>query len=1852
MQNDQKSMSVDKEMSMSITPRDTAKNTEIIKQKIPQILKNYEQLKEWSDLGQWLLKLQQVLQNHPCPTIPKKKLFCKRLAQCLSPVWPKAIHDNALVIYDTLLSNLTSCPDYKLVEDLPLFSLGLYPFFGYSSIQCKPHVLSIFEKYYYPLQKNLTPSIGGLIDSIIVGMEDTNEEMMKKVMYSLDKACESVGVTVFFGMLWTSILRSSRCRLGAFKYLMKRWNNQKQSQELEDQVDQQKLPNKSALVINALIASLEDEKALIKRAALDFMCAHAKIEDQIFSQQEYLLLVQSCLLLFVKLDHAVVRRINNWFFGEEEINEQMDIIKTIQEALRRIFSEDHIEPLKILQNWYMQHPETVGMTLQQIGFQLVKYIYQKTLEENGDKSDKVDKASERLVESIASNSELVLQSLYIQLESNIQHKKQDLIKETLNYLNFTINQLMKQQFSTSSQIEDYNQHKSRTICLQYFVQKVISGLIQVDPREFHEMIVSQQLLEFTLDCVEKIVSRFNLIYQQKEQNHEQNGQSFEDLVKPDDLEAINKYSEYYVRLNKFAVEKQIDNLFRLTSMILLKLQMFSLKVGIITYDEMPEWLSQLFQSMNGTFFQSICSIEIILEIIKQSSQSVNIQKLSQMIEHNSFKNIEVIAENLSLAKYQIGESFDGPNYIKAIFERLWTLIDHHDHKVIDFILYLSTNFNHVFTYVIEQSLLVDIDQRRYQIFCRQTITYYLKHPQTNNGAGVILMINYLDDENPLMRHNSRQWLAQSMNQFYRILDPLIGRLQDYQKIIKQEQDIIQKRQIALQIVDTIKKFKTLFQLNQSYTEYICNYKPNFGDDSTYLQLITRILVVYLTYDYENIQENSKINAISAELFEILLVNIESVKQKTDIITDYLETVLTKLSLVIQISDAVLQIQMLNLIMAMVQSTKEVQANLSNKDKENLMKIYQSNLFFLNLVTGLKQSNVFFLRNLYLQTILKGIQDISSFVDPKLLSEKVHMVLIDLLNLIKNHEFNSIKYVESKVTQRRPSYIDLVKNKKLIQEINQIEQVDQTKRISALGETYDELFCFITVVKRIIYYYFQFKDEVRQVQNNKQNVAGILLDFVTLSYLRSGNKTQQIPQIQIQFKYQDTCQLILQQMPMIITSYLECWKLGLDWSFLSTKGCIIYSFERFEEFNNQLKNLLTKKESDSSDDDQIKQTIIQIFQQQAQEFMVQLISSFLSIWQNSYSNNYYADPKQSQDMSKLLELAISLQIPPDEFINNFIKTPQILQIMAYYQKRGSKKDIYFFNYDQAQNENGLLFFLYVYFVTSCMSGIRQNQLQQLWLKFLHMTKALIASRHINTLLWIVEIFHLLSWKYSPREILANNELKKELHTQIRQIINILSEIAAQKGKFITINVNDENVRYSVAQNDHNLQVIVPFTPVVFEIYQKYVTSLQKNGEKTEELRDQYKIQRILFDPYKQRKNIKLSQEEFGENCALLSLKTIKKLAQITLKNTYEASRMERITEIIKEFMSNIFPLMEDKTKPLIVEGSSELLKYLLKKSKEPLANEFRKQILDIFYSVDFFRCQRRTLQYWKNIIDWIADKGDLLQEQLGNNQNFLVQGLSNLFQSKSAEIYKKINGFARICFIIYSGGVDKYTQKITNLIDSILIMIKDVKNQDPTVMLLIIFCLRILILRLSPESLNQLFRKIWPSIISMLMQIFDKRRYNQHPQVLQAGLKLVELFSLYQLEEFYFYQWIFVFDYFGITVKITPKAQDQIVQGSIEIITPFEYTPCIPGHFPNQSSYEIDYENHLYQDQMQVSLAKKKRQIIMREQKIEDEQEVRRNAVFLCQNLIDINQQRVEVSPQQLESQIENEFTTLDELIIK
>lgn len=68
--------------------------------------------------------------------------------------------------------------------------------------------------------------------------------------------------------------------------------------------------------------------------------------------------------------------------------------------------------------------------------------------------------------------------------------------------------------------------------------------------------------------------------------------------------------------------------------------------------------------------------------------------------------------------------------------------------------------------------------------------------------------------------------------------------------------------------------------------------------------------------------------------------------------------------------------------------------------------------------------------------------------------------------------------------------------------------------------------------------------------------------------------------------------------------------------------------------------------------------------------------------------------------------------------------------------------------------------------------------------------------------------------------------------------------------------------------------------------------------------------------------------------------------------------------------------------------------------------------------------------------------------------------------------------------------------------------------------------------MSKSTLSDQFRVVWPTILAFLMNIFNKKkRHNSllNPNLVLAALKFIELLSIVQLEEFYFYEWMFAFD---------------------------------------------------------------------------------------------------------------------------
>jgi len=141
-------------------------------------------------------------------------------------------------------------------------------------------------------------------------------------------------------------------------------------------------------------------------------------------------------------------------------------------------------------------------------------------------------------------------------------------------------------------------------------------------------------------------------------------------------------------------------------------------------------------------------------------------------------------------------------------------------------------------------------------------------------------------------------------------------------------------------------------------------------------------------------------------------------------------------------------------------------------------------------------------------------------------------------------------------------------------------------------------------------------------------------------------------------------------------------------------------------------------------------------------------------------------------------------------------------------------------------------------------------------------------------------------------------------------------------------------------------------------------------------------------------------------------------------------------------------------------------------------------------------------------------------------------------------------------------------------------------------------------------------------------------------------------SIVQLEEFFTNQWVFLFDYFGLTLEPTQEIKegmDDIGSPDYKIkVSKFDYQPFITNCITE--NFKIDYNNH--QIQGQTSYAKMNREIVMKMTNVESEIEIKSKALFLCQYLIQQNEFRSQVDPIQIESLIEGDFISLDDYIFK
>ncbi|KAM7407321.1 hypothetical protein PAMA_003171 [Pampus argenteus] len=290
---------------------------------IEKALRNFESSSEWADLISSLGKLTKALQsNLRYSLLPKRLIIGKRLAQCMHPALPSGVHLKALETYEVIFKIIGT---KWLAKDLFIYSSGLFPLLSHAAMAVKPVLLTLYERYYLPLQQALLPSLQAFITGLLPGLEE-GLEVYDRTDALLLKLSLLVGQQVFYGALWGSMLVSPLVRLPASVFIVTHFDRML---TLQQQIYM--LGYDHRLVVKSVCLCLQDSNVLVQRNTLEmllFFFPFSKYLDPAetsvdMNVEDMITIVSAASLTLLRRDMSLNRRLYAWLLGTDTKGEMV-----------------------------------------------------------------------------------------------------------------------------------------------------------------------------------------------------------------------------------------------------------------------------------------------------------------------------------------------------------------------------------------------------------------------------------------------------------------------------------------------------------------------------------------------------------------------------------------------------------------------------------------------------------------------------------------------------------------------------------------------------------------------------------------------------------------------------------------------------------------------------------------------------------------------------------------------------------------------------------------------------------------------------------------------------------------------------------------------------------------------------------------------------------------------------------------------------------------------------------------------------------------------------------------------------------------------------------------------------------------------------------------------------------------------------------------------------------------------------------------------------------------------------------------------------------------------------------------
>jgi len=1516
-------------------------------------------------------------------------------------------------------------------------------------MQIKPKIIDLVKVYFIPLERDLLPCLSGIVMSLVPGLEEQNSEHYHSVMKVLDDLSIGVGKRPFYHALWKTLYLNPSTRIGVLHYFLDRMP--KNSADLNLDLY---MPNHHTLVLNALIASVQDSVVLVQRTVLDLLLIHFQLDQNIFTLEETSRLMKHVILVHQRREISLNRRVYNWILGPQE-NDQEYYSKYSKEALvnalKSLFNEEFTKieeavlPFKIVYSLF-DKPEIsgpiIGDILQDILYCLHKY-------KEGPFSQEITTQVNSIVEGL--KQEVVW--------SFITKYFEDEFKTISSHSNMNGIYLLD---SLLDKMYGINTKESQTTFLPNLLNTLMKYLIPILKASNFDAIL--KLLQLSLKVIGKI-----LPYEDEQ---------FKSRVTESSIAFQSFFTFYFNQYFTSFLESESK---RGSSQLISQINQSKIPIQTSIYDYSNQLLVTFLTHFNIDIPFELQTNEWLNDLVKSINSH---DSYITCISIRTFADLSSLKPKSSFVQFMIKN-----RYPLLLAKKLWSLLspsNHHLHyKVVQLYLNLKSSFPEFCEDAIAEELLVQDIEKKVENYQRFALLWRLSGEISFSSntftKSLFLMLDSLNDEQPMVRLAGRTWLADSISKIERILDCLLAVLLDkttarLHSTYQMEYDcrrVLYVFKVLRSIIDCDFKLfidniiekpisKELQDLNSKQIIPQEGSNQTIGIDdfsfvkiSTYLDLFVieslRFIAgqAKINSSPDFVVKNSMVQSTAASFLQYLLLKITNYPKAVELAKVLHQPVLESLAQAASSNNLMLQVNLLGLLRSVIL----IDAN--NKSKSNT-DVHDSNDNSDGAIDAIGNSSMF------QQTLSIGLlQKNTDF--------NIRFYWLDFMT-------SCLPYMTPYLYKILPSIFDCFCN-----------------IVNGYSNVYDSM-CSkdVLMLLKSIYKIMSFALSSKQSKKNhlqRESSTGISGFFKNIFQVDSTEHDRNAEKPEFDEASKASIRAMVDKLPELMSTIIKIW--GAPSPSLKSNTISKSPSLRTKKWlmSNNDDNTYGFSQDESHNRYALQDQIISILETFFDISPMEFVLAMLEDWTFSP----YGDT----------ELSLEYKLICIDIINTMGNTESSVIVNAVFkllQWSHHQDKIKFQQMIQQNNTSNkgkssipsthvhdsvIIDFLYC--LTEWETKISEKSLSS----YVSIMKELFHSHNPHSILLMFKAFD----SYISRISKIQSKLtKKEVQPLITRMIEIIISIINQT--FIDLSESWRlNVKFSSSKQsskyDSDFYILNP-------------SHDDKSNEPLEE-----------------------EKETMTKTLILLSIEVLKNHSLSILDKINDDNTRGVIATSVSTILQCLLPILRSPKDhdDNIVESCIYVIQSFSDNPSIVDPKIWRKDISDLFiYSSTFFETSPSQIKAWMKVVNALflpKDDSSPWFEFIKNLSRSLLS-TSTYTSSDGEQVSLKSLNIKKLAFIILCGVKDQYLDQLPLIQEKVVEAIKG--REGPESYVSVFLCLRVLLLKINQNAQ----RSFWPVIISEMLKVFME----PEPKSILAVTKYLDLVFVLKSEQFSIYDWMFINESFN------------------------------------------------------------------------------------------------------------------------